>query len=301
LERMSAEQIWDSLVHLSILDSDERKANTEIIEQRLDKFKTYEKKVNALDAEEIIEVARKGSAASKSLNDEMEKLQKQLREAQEADDREAVSQLRKKYFTVRTQQRSVFAQVIMGPGFDALSLYKYNMKAKPQDDRWKKFGPHLYRASELQTPAPPGHFLQEFGQSDREVVDNSNLDASVPQALSFLNGKFYGALFSKNSPLMADLQKASNPQEKIKRLFLSILSRIPTDEEMSMCMATLTAKPRVNSPPIKNQSQEIPLAKKKKFEKALEKKKNYAAFEAKKEFMAIAWSLINTRQFSFIQ
>lgn len=301
LERMSAEQIWDSLVHLSILDADERKANTEIIEQRLDKFKTYEKRVNALDAGEIIEVARKGSAASKSLNDEMEKLQKQLREAQEADDREAVSQLRKKYFTVRTQQRSVFAQVIMGPGFDALSLYKYNMKAKPQDDRWKKFGPHLYRASELQTPAPPGHFLQEFGQSDREVVDNSNLDASVPQALSFLNGKFYGALFSKNSPLVADLQKASNPQEKIKRLFLSILSRIPTDEEMSMCMATLTAKPRVNSPPIKNQSQEIPLAKKKKFEKDLEKKKNYAAFEAKKEFMAIAWSLINTRQFSFIQ
>jgi hypothetical protein len=99
----------------------------------------------------------------------------------------------------------------MGPGFDALSLYKYNMKAKPQDDRWKKFGPHLYRASELQTPAPPGHFLQEFGQSDREVVDNSNLDASVPQALSFLNGKFYGALFSKNSaPVPVHSQQNSN-------------------------------------------------------------------------------------------
>jgi hypothetical protein len=292
LERMTAEQIWDSLVNLSILEADERKANKEIVLQRLDQFKAYEKTVNAMDAGEIIEVARKGSMASKSLNDEMEKLQKQLREAQEADDREAVSQLRKKYFAVRTQQRSVFAQVIMGPDFDALSLYKYNMKAKPQDDRWKKFGPHLYRASELQTPAPPGHFLQEFGQSDREVVDNSNLDASVPQALSFLNGKFYGALFSKNSPLMVELQRASNPQEKVKCLFLSILSRIPTDEEMSMCLANLTAKPGVDSPPIKTGSQKPPPAK---------KKKSYAAFEAKKEFMAIAWSLINTRQFSFIQ
>jgi hypothetical protein len=231
----------------------------------------------------------------------MESLQKQLQEAQEADDREAVSQLRKKYFAARAEQRSVFAQVIMGPDFDATSLYKYNMKTKPKDDRWKKFGPHLYRASELQTPAPPGHFLQEFGQSDREVVDNSNQDASVPQALSFLNGTFYGALFNKNSPLMINLQMATSPQEKIKCLFLSILSRIPTDEEMNMCLTTLTAKPRVNLPPIKSQSQNIPPAKKKKLQKALQKKKNYAAFEAKKEFMAIAWSLVNTRQFSFIQ
>ena len=301
LERMSAEQIWDSLVNLSILDADERKANTEIIEQRLDKFEAYEKTVNALDEGDIIELAQKGSLASKSLHKEMESLQKQLQEAQEADDREAVSQLRKKYFAARAEQRSVFAQVIMGPDFDATSLYKYNMKAKPTDDRWKKFGPHLYRASELQTPAPPGHFLQEFGQSDREVVDNSNQDASVPQALSFLNGTFYGALFNKNSPLMINLQMATSPQEKIKCLFLSILSRIPTDEEMNMCLTTLTAKPRVNLPPIKSQSQNIPPAKKKKLQKALEKKKNYAAFEAKKEFMAIAWSLVNTRQFSFIQ
>jgi hypothetical protein len=42
LERMTAEQIWDSLVSLSIPDADERKLNSEIIEKRLDRFQEYE-------------------------------------------------------------------------------------------------------------------------------------------------------------------------------------------------------------------------------------------------------------------
>ena len=44
------------------------------------------------------------------------------------------------------------------------------------------------RAAEIESPAPRGHYLREFGQSDREMIENSNSDASVPQALALMNG-----------------------------------------------------------------------------------------------------------------
>jgi hypothetical protein len=33
------------------------------------------------------------------------------------------------------------------------------------------------RASQLTSPAPRGHFLREFGQSDRDFIDNANDEA----------------------------------------------------------------------------------------------------------------------------
>lgn len=39
------------------------------------------------------------------------------------------------------------------------------------------------RASELDSPAPRGHFLRTMGQSDRDFVENANLNSSIPQRL----------------------------------------------------------------------------------------------------------------------
>ena len=82
---MSAEQIWDSLVALSIPNSDERKQNSKVIDLRLERFQQYQDQIESLDGEKLSRLARKGAKASKEINDEMEKIQKQLREAQEAD------------------------------------------------------------------------------------------------------------------------------------------------------------------------------------------------------------------------
>ena len=43
------------------------------------------------------------------------------------------------------------------------------------------------RASELRSPMPNGHFLRQFGQSNREVIENSSKDSDVTQILSILN------------------------------------------------------------------------------------------------------------------
>ena len=228
LERMSAEQIWDSLVALSIPDSDERKQNSKIIDQRLERFREYQLEVESLDGEKLAKLAKKGAKASKEINNLMEDIQKDLREAQEADDREAVNRLRKEYGKARNQQRTVFAELVMGPEFEVKSLYGNGGNLYSKNDRWKGYSSQIYRASELQTPAQPGHFLQEFGQSDREIADNANRDASVTQALTLLNGTFYAALFNKESPLMKKLNEATNAKEKIDILFLSILNRLPT-------------------------------------------------------------------------
>ena len=160
LERMSAEQIWDSLVALSIPDSDERKQNSKIIDQRLERFNEYQLEVESLDGEKLAKLAKKGAKASKEINNLMEDIQKDLREAQEADDREAVNRLRKEYGKARNQQRTVFAELVMGPEFEVKSLYGTGGNLYSKNDRWKGYSSQIYRASELQTPAQPGHFLQ---------------------------------------------------------------------------------------------------------------------------------------------
>lgn len=301
LERMSAEQIWDSLVALSIPDSDERKQNAKVIDQRLERFRQYQQEIESLNGEKLTKLAKKGAKASKEINDEMEAIQEQLREAQKADDREAVARLRREYGKARNQQRTVFAELIMGPEFEVKSLYGNGGNIYTKNDRWKGFSSQIYRASELQTPAQPGHFLQEFGQSDREIADNANKHASVTQALTLLNGTFYGALFNQESPLMKKLSEAHEPHEKINILFLSILNREPTAEELKFCMAELS--PVATDSVVRNQKIPDHLSKEKKkaFKKQIEKKLAWEKFNRNREYFAIAWSLINTRQFSFVQ
>ena len=301
LERMSAEQIWDSLVALSIPDSDERKQNAKVIDQRLERFKQYQEEIESLNGEKLSKLAKKGANASRDINDEMEDLLEQLREAQEADDREAVSRLRREYGKARNHQRTVFAKLVMGPDFEVRSLYGNSGNTYSKNDRWKSYSSQIYRASELQTPAQPGHFLQEFGQSDREIADNGNKHASVTQALTLLNGTFYGALFNKESPLMKKLSEAIEPQEKIEVLFLSILNREPTSEEIKMCMAELSSA--ATDPIAVNQKipEHLSKEKKKALKKQIEKNIAWEKFNRNREYFAIAWSLINTRQFSFVQ
>ena len=77
----------------------------------------------------------------------MEKIQKQLREAQEADDREAVAQLRRDYGQARNQQRTVFAKLVMGPEFEVKSLYGNGGNIYTKNDQWKGYSSQVYRAS----------------------------------------------------------------------------------------------------------------------------------------------------------
>ena len=121
----------------------------------------------------------------------------------------------------------------------------------------------------------------------------------MPQALTLLNGVFYKALFDPKSPLSKNLLKAESEEEKIKVLFLSILNRNPSPEELSQSLAMVTSSPKVpyQIPLPKNVNPE----KKKKYLKSIKDKKQKLVYFNDRDFRGIAWSLINTRQFSFIQ
>jgi hypothetical protein len=98
------------------------------------------------------------------------------------------------------------------------------------------------RASELPSPAPRDHLLYLFGQSDREVVDASSREPNVGQVLALMNGFVQRQLVNNpNAHLYKSLEGASTDQEKIRRLYVAILSRPPSDEEMGWMIEEVKA------------------------------------------------------------
>jgi Protein of unknown function (DUF1549)/Protein of unknown function (DUF1553) len=90
------------------------------------------------------------------------------------------------------------------------------------------------RAAELESPAPRGHYLREFGQSDRETIENANSDASVPQALAMMNGSLLPQITSPYSQLMLTVNKAPYPDDKIDAIYMTLLTRKPTANEKAV-------------------------------------------------------------------
>ena len=89
------------------------------------------------------------------------------------------------------------------------------------------------RASELPSPAPRDHFLYLFGQSDRMVVEGASREPNVGQVLSLMNGCVQRQLVNNSSAhLYKSLDGAKTDEEKIRRLYLAILNRPPTADEM---------------------------------------------------------------------
>ena len=91
------------------------------------------------------------------------------------------------------------------------------------------------RASELDSPAPRGHFLRTMGQSDRDFVENANPNAAIPQALALMNSDLVSTkgVLSPFSPLMNFVNRAATPEARTEAAFLALLSRKPTAAEMA--------------------------------------------------------------------
>jgi hypothetical protein len=123
----------------------------------------------------------------------------------------------------------------------------------------------LMRASELEQPAPPGHFLREFGQSERLLIDGGVKSGSVPQVLMMMNGQAQSMLTNRDSLINRSIGKQATPEKKIETVFLSVLNRLPTDRERELAGKTISDEGEAEG------------------------------------FAAIIWALINTREFCFVQ
>lgn len=122
----------------------------------------------------------------------------------------------------------------------------------------------MLRASEMNSPTRPGHFLREFGQSDRELVENSSDSASITQALAMLNGPITSAITNRYSVLSRDM-KGENFRDRLDTIYETMLSRKPTPEEVAIFREAWEADPESGT------------------------------------VQGIVWTILNTRQFLFIQ
>jgi hypothetical protein len=98
-------------------------------------------------------------------------------------------------------------------------------------------GMQLLRAADLPQPAPEGHFLREFGQGPRDLIDGNHTLGSVPQVLMLVNGPVQAMLTRPESLLMREMLAEDLPKKRVETAFLTMLSRRPTDTEKNRAFA----------------------------------------------------------------
>ena len=141
---------------------------------------------------------------------------------------------------------------------------EFDQLRNKSQEKFKYKGNLLARASELPAPLPPNHFLRAFGQSDRELISASSTMGSVPQVLFMFNGQITHMLLEKNSTIYNNIVKKKTISDGVKVVFLTILNREPDADEL----ATATAQVRNDGPA---------------------------------GYGNVVWSLVNTREFMFVQ
>lgn len=91
-------------------------------------------------------------------------------------------------------------------------------------------GQWLMKASEMPTPLPLGHFLRQFGQSDRETIDGGRTVPTIPQILAMFNGPITHAMLEEGS-VIYDTVMAHDPEETVDVVFVSVLGHEPSAED----------------------------------------------------------------------
>ena len=302
LTRMSAEQLWDSILSIFVPDLDNRTVQYEndFLNRKKKKFDEYLTKVQNLSTEELLDLVFEGQKITLSLQEEINELSAKIKAASREDNRQGLGELKARLNKKREKQRTAIAQLIMGEEFNVTPMYK-NYAAKPKrplTHEEKIFPHHLRRASEHISPTGADHFLREFGQSDRNLIDNGRREASVPQALNLLNNNMRNRLSDKNSILGKKVMTLTTVKEKIQAIYLGTLQRSPTDEELALCNQTFEfPDPTVlQKPNLKNDAK-----KDAKILKDWENRKQHYYNRVHDELRHLAWALLNTREFSFIQ
>jgi hypothetical protein len=300
VRRMTAEQVWDSMVALykpgADVPSRSHVIETEVTLRRIE---WLDRALNALSPQELAAAAKEVSETQAKLASDVRNAQQQLTLANKAHDETAIRAAKK---TVAQQRKNIDAaveKVVFTTGFkkfaqmaregklkeqvedqefaqeiqavlkakggqdleidDALAVLAKQQRGKyaaslatrakadaeklavdtnPESAQLKIWEQNrdtlVVRANDLRSPAPNGHFLREFGQSDRELIENSNDEATVGQSLMMLNGKYFKWLANPYSIISRQLNTAKTDADAIDTIYLSLLSRRATAQEQAV-------------------------------------------------------------------
>ena len=269
MHRMSAEQLWDSIMTLAVPDIDHRPGG------RHGRY-SYGQKLAYLSAEQLVAIAEQRADYEAKRNE----LGDKIRDAEKAGNKALANTLRKQRGQLKPP--SLPSEMMTSSGMDMTGL---SMNKMPSDDagkgmsdsemmgmsskssgpevdpaRWKGYPRDYVRASELKSPG--GGFLRFFGQSSRDIAGDASTDSNIIQVLAMFNGKMDQKLLAKNSVLKHNLESTDSAAQKLNVIFVSLLGRAPTPYDRQV-----TGQILGNS----------------------------------QDWDKVVWALLNTREFSFVQ
>ncbi len=236
LRRLSAEQIWDSNLVLLVKDLDERKSVFRL-EGTLDTQRL--KKLTVMTADEIIAQARI-DRAEHTRNREFNLLRaQQIKELSAAkargDDKEV-----KRLTAAQAKANKEFAASMKPMETESDG----ETATKETDPRWKSLPPSFIRASETPLPLPLGHFLRQFGQSDRREIDAFNRDPNTTHSLALMNGDLTTQVLKDKSLLRRQLAASQATGDELTQLiYRAILVRSATADELAELAAMTQDSP----------------------------------------------------------
>ncbi len=234
LERMSGEQIWDSLINLTFNDIDSRK-----LEQNTKGYQDFENFSN-MTGEELfqdlmakINKTDRPSAKNKPKFTEPINTDCPIKPGRAVDP--TLLALNERGETVAFCCES------------CVDKFKSQQQAKKNEYKQNFVKDrNSVRASELPSPVPVSHFIREFGGSDREQIENSSKSASATQVLNLLNGFVETRLFkNKNFEIIKAIQSKQSIDDKVTIGFKYILNRDPSKKEMQLFKLSLKDRKEV--------------------------------------------------------
>lgn len=320
LRRMTAEQIWDSLVALALPEADSYRPRLKQMLASVESVRRIHEALEGRSEEEFLAMIEELSAAMEENADEQERLRQALYKARETGKEERVLELRREYGELRREARRTVSEIgyrhagekvdgedllaaigmneasmemmagsdagmngggdrsaatvytalprveMREPpeGFDRKQVKMWNRSEKQKMRVYRNLIGGMARASEMESPARRGHFLREFGQSDREVIENASTHASVPQALNLLNGPMVEVLINPYAVFGARIHEAGDPEEKMRMIFQAMLTREPTGRELQLALGETGS-------------------------------------QGDRAYEGVVWALLNTQQFLFVQ
>lgn len=220
LRRMSAEEMHDSFLVMEFGNRD--KEINPALKQRWEGYKQSVEALFEMSLPQLIaldEAADQRELEINTIRQQASKYRTQAEAAKNEGDTEKAQKLRKKASDIfrqskRMEKDSKTAAMTM------MMQRKIRVKGKAS-----------LRASEQPTPYKAGTFMRQFGASDRQTPDAAHTQASIPQALTLLNGREVNQVTDGKGKLAQALRDASSDSQRLEILFLTIYGTRPTDEE----------------------------------------------------------------------
>ena len=225
LRRMSAEQIYDSLRTLEKGDIDNLK--NEAQQNQGEKYTSSIDTIFSATPQQIIKIddqidieedaTRKYQQVIKELRT---KKVKATNDGKKSEVSKIDRELAKLYAKIKEVREKVKSDQKMT--MDTSMVPRRNLRVRDRK---------LLRASEMSSPFKPGSFARDFGASDRITTDSQHTHASIPQALTMLNGKQINTITDENGIMAQQMKSARREEQRLDVLFLSIYNKYPSRQE----------------------------------------------------------------------